>query len=936
MPTTNPVPSDDVTDLLFNAKRIDEAVNTGTDVFIDRLGKTRKTWHGIEQQAQLDIGQAVAQATEEASNYRDQAQEARDGAVAAASAVGPVKAFATYAQAEQGLAELNDGDIVEVLRDEMRNNSRTRYRVDQGALTFLIALEQFQPGFPGAVSRPVQSKLEEVAISAADIGTTGDGATDDTARFTALEGHVTGLPVDLLGRTYSVTALPNGNDYFNGAFLVGGRYIPQHNLPQAHPWANPAPHFKAISAGYDAVRGLNAAFLPLPSTAPVAYRAQGILIWREGRYHTFETTSSIKMARTFDAGSTLFDEKVIFKDPAGLDARNMNFAFMGGTRIGVFAGRYSASAPSAQYAPVFLYSDDLGTTWSSAILTLPEGALGGSPCSPSADGGVIHRYPASVGGHDTDGWITYVYGQTGSNTATGYFVTLDNGLSWTYGSIFSHAGPERLTETSVCRVGHENKWLMVIRDNRVATAPAYLVSTSTNMVDWAPWAVSASAAGRNPPALIYDRGSFYLFAPSRQAREILMDRGSQLLYMKVNARAAFEDPIGVWNTPWRDLGTMTYWPTGPLYMHCDERGRWWGLFQTGETGQAGADQDSLQMVLISNSPTVAADVKEVVRLIPKRNIFVNGDFQIWNEGTTRNSAAGRVFGPERWSLGRTSSPSTGVTVSQVAGLKRRFATRIQRAAGDTNAAGAINFGYTFEQDETAEYAGKAITIGFDIRRGAGMDSGIFVRFGYSTSASEQAVTALNGAFTTSNVTVSDLAVPVDSYPRHALLRYDIPLDVKQMRFSILMTGGAAVAGAEHWIDIEGFYGVLGQVDSQPLPRSVAEDSILCARHCNKTYGAPDAPGAVTDAGALQERSRGTEASAAVNMAWRFPVSMRAKPTVTVFSTIGTSGNLRNVTSGADVAAIADAIGQSGVTIINNAAVTGGAICRVHALATARL
>lgn len=64
--------------------------------------------------------------------------------------------------------------------------------------------------------------------------------------------------------------------------------------------------------------------------------------------------------------------------------------------------------------------------------------------------------------------------------------------------------------------------------------------------------------------------------------------------------------------------------------------------------------------------------------------------------------------------------------------------------------------------------------------------------------------------------------------------------------------------------------------------------------------------------------------------------MRAKPTVTVFSTSGTSGNLRNVTSGTDVAAIADAIGQSGVTIINNAAVTSGAICRVHALATARL
>ncbi|WP_447988342.1 hypothetical protein [Achromobacter spanius] len=823
------------------------------------------------------------------------------------------------------------GNFVSVGDAALRQDLATASPGESGA-----AIVAFQAGVGGSTARTVEEKLFEVPASADDIGAIGDGISDDTAVFTALEVATSGQPVNLLGRTFAVSTLPNGNDYFNGAFVVAGQYMPQHNLPQAHPWANPAPHFKAIRAGYDAVRGLNAAFLPLPSNVPVGYRSQGLLIWREGHYHTFETTSSIKMARTYDAGSTLFDEKVIFKDPAGLDARNMNFAFMGGTRIGVFAGRYSASAPTAQYAPVFLYTDDFGANWSSVVLTLPGGALAGSPCSPSADGGVIHRYPASVGGHDTDGWITYVYGQTGSDTATGYFFTLDNGLTWTFGAIFSHTGPERLTETSVCRVGNENKWLMLIRDNRVATAPAYLVSKSTNMVDWEPWVASASAAGRNPPALIYDRGSFYLFAPSRQAREILMDRGSQLLYMKVNARAAFEDPVGIWNTPWRDLGTMTYWPTGPLFMHRDERGRWFGLFQTGETGQAGADQDSLQMVLISNSPTVTADAKEIVRLIPKRNIVVNGDFQIWNEGATRESAAGRVFGPERWSLGRTSSPSTGVSVSRVAGVKRQFATRLQRIAGDTNAAGAVNFGYTFELGETSEIVGKAIAIGFDIRRSSTMDSNIFLRFSYSTSASEQAVTALNGTFTTGNVTVSDLAVPVDPYTRHALFRYDIPPEAKQIRFSVLMTGGAAVAGADHWVDIEGFYGVLGQVGSQPLPRSIAEDFILCARHCNKTYGPADIPGAVTDAGALQERSRGAESSAAVNMAWRFPIPMRATPTVTVFSTTGASGNLRNVTGGGDVAAIADAVGQSGATIINNAAVTSGAICRAHALATARL
>ncbi|NNH19145.1 hypothetical protein HLB01_08875 [Bordetella trematum] len=950
--TGNPMGSKSPKDLSDNAQNLDDAVNDlGKDTWLDRFGKTRVTLSGYGRMFSLFIAQSVARFQQFMTNaasrfeqflissgYQDLGDYRPGLKITERNQIFWKDGELYRAGARLGLPYTTTGDWADESSDFVSiGDAALRQELGTaGPGVAGAAIVAFESDVAGAVPRTVEEKLFEVPTSADDIGAAGDGVSDDTVFFAALEAGTSGQPINLLGRTFAVSALPNGNDYFNGAFVVAGQYMPQHNLPQAHPWANPAPHFKAISAGYDAVRGLNAAFLPLPSTAPIAYRSQALLIWREGRYHTFETTSSIKMARTYDAGSTLFDEKVIFKDAAGLDARNMNFAFMGGTRIGVFAGRYSASAPTSQYAPVFLYSDDFGANWSSVVLTLPSGALGGSPCSPSADGGVIHRYPASVGGHDTDGWITYVYGQTGNNTATGYFVTLDNGLTWTFGAIFSHMGPERLTETSVCRVGAENKWLMVIRDNRVATAPAYLVSKSTNMVDWEPWVASASAAGRNPPALIYDRGSFYLFAPSRQAREILMDRGSQLLYMKVNARAAFEDPVGIWNTPWRDLGAMTYWPTGPLFMHRDERGRWFGLFQTGETGQAGADQDSLQMVLISNSPTVTADAKEVVRLIPKRNIFVNGDFQIWNEGTTRESAAGRVFGPERWSLGRTSSPSTGASISRVDGVKRQFATRLQRIAGDTNSAGAVNFGYTFELGETSEIAGKAITVGFDIRRSPNMDSHIFLRFSYSTSSSEQAVTALNGTFTVGNVTASDLAVPVDPFTRHAVFRYDIPLDAKQVRFSVLMTGGAAVAGADHWVDIEGFYGVLGQVDSQPLPRSIAEDSILCARHCNKTYGPADIPGAVTDAGALQERSRGAESSAAVNMVWRFPIPMRATPTVTVFSTTGASGNLRNVTGGGDVPAIADAVGQSGATIINNAAVTSGAICRAHALATARL
>lgn len=48
----------------------------------------------------------------------------------------------------------------------------------------------------------------------------GNGSTDDTAAFAALEAAVTGKRVDLLGLTYKVSAYPTKNTYFNGRFLI--------------------------------------------------------------------------------------------------------------------------------------------------------------------------------------------------------------------------------------------------------------------------------------------------------------------------------------------------------------------------------------------------------------------------------------------------------------------------------------------------------------------------------------------------------------------------------------------------------------------------------------------------------------------------------------------------------------------------------------------
>lgn len=118
---------------------------------------------------------------------------------AAASATGPIKFFDTKAQADAAIGTMANGDIIEVSQDETRAGARTRYKVQAGALVFLVNLDQtkldlaaatgaslvgFQQVGTGAVSTTVQRKLRET-VSVNDFGAIGDGVADDTAAIQA-------------------------------------------------------------------------------------------------------------------------------------------------------------------------------------------------------------------------------------------------------------------------------------------------------------------------------------------------------------------------------------------------------------------------------------------------------------------------------------------------------------------------------------------------------------------------------------------------------------------------------------------------------------------------------------------------------------------------------------------------------------------------------
>ena len=194
--THNPLGSQDPRDLFDNAQNMDSAVNSQTaEEWIDRLGKPRKTWHGIEKTAKLDIAQAVSEATVEAGSYRDQAQVARDDAIAAAAASGPLKFYVTYAQAEADRANIPLDGLVEIARDETKNGARTRYFNRVSGLDFAVNLDQLRldlidPAMGAMIvafldGRTVKDKLlDEINIK--DYGDVGNGQIADAALAAAI------------------------------------------------------------------------------------------------------------------------------------------------------------------------------------------------------------------------------------------------------------------------------------------------------------------------------------------------------------------------------------------------------------------------------------------------------------------------------------------------------------------------------------------------------------------------------------------------------------------------------------------------------------------------------------------------------------------------------------------------------------------------------
>lgn len=626
-----------------------------------------------------------------------------------------------------------------------------------------------------AVARTAQDKMRE-HYSAADFGAVGDGTTNETAVFVAIEGGTTGKHIDLLGKTYLVDVVPKGNDYFNGAFRVVDTIFWRNQSPRLTPFHSPVPTVRAVLPNEGIFRGLNVGFFVQPGTS------NWTLVWRQAAGHGVEDGASIMAASSDDGGKTLNNIRVIFRTSTS-DNRNFSCGQMGNGRFGIVVARPQESG--SYLSPAFVWSDDNGATWNS--LTMPS--------TGNRDfHGKIEPWPTSAGGNDTLGYIVYGYRPASEGGGVIAYSTIDNGATWTerLGVVAPTGQFPNLSELAVTRVANKNQWIMVIR---TSAGLNMAVSMSSNMTTWSTPVDSGLYMGGNPPAVFYEDGKIWALSFSRRGAAIIPEYANAIVISQ-------GDPVQLVNSGgsqgwggWEVLAPSTFWPTGYIYMS-PVRGRWYGLFTMAEEQAGNSRGRTAYLGMLCSDPVDSADARQLQNVISGPNSIFNGGLQVWQAGTTFSSFGARTMVADGFTFARAAFAG-GATVSRVNGNKARYAMRIRRDDGDVSTA-AMNLTCVLTMDQSIPYRNKVVALQFRAIAGSGFSANngfLSVQVRQTNNPTEQNVTNSSGLFSIGDAPVdsSGTGVTLDGLWRDfVLVVQNVALDATQLliRFTWTPIGSA--------------------------------------------------------------------------------------------------------------------------------------------------
>jgi hypothetical protein len=608
--------------------------------------------------------------------------------------------------------------------------------------------------------------------TAAIVSAVGDGTTDDTAAFTTLEVTYKAKHVDLLGKVYLVTAIPTGNDYFNGAFKVGTEIFWKNQNPRSHPFEGPSTSNRAVLPQEGVYRGLNDAIFPVSGSS------DWVLVWREAIGHSTINGSRLMCGDTDDAGHTVTGIRTVYTISTS-DIRNFASGMMGSGRMGIIASR--PKEDNSYLEPIFIYSDDNGVTWGTVELTATDTVDFHSKIYPYVAGGA-------------SAYIAYGYRPTADGGGITAWVTEDNGATWTenLNVVPVTASFPSISELSVTRIGTASQWVMAVR---TSTGLNMGVATSTDQLTWTTLADSGLFLTSNPPELFYEDGKLWVLTFSRRGRPIIDEYGNAIVIAEGNAATVYSSGGTSGWSGWKVITATTVWPTG--YISVEKiRDRYYGLWTMAEDTPGSSTGRTAYLGIISTDAPESASPRQIQAVIPQQNSVFNGGLQVWQAGTSFTSFSARNPVADGFTFSRGSFVA-GATVSRITGENTQFAMRVRRDDSNSGTE-TMNLVYTLSLANSIPYRNRPVCLSFRARKASGfsaVDSFLTVQVRQTNNAAEQQITTSSGLFTTGDTAVESSNTGVTlttSWEDYVLIINNIASDTTQisLRFTWTPVGTA--------------------------------------------------------------------------------------------------------------------------------------------------
>lgn len=298
-----------------------------------------------------------------------------------------------------------------------------------------------------------------------------------------------------------------------------------------------------------------------------------------------------------------------------------------------------------------------------------------------------------------------------------------------------------------------------------------------------------------------------------------------------------------------------------------------------------------------------------------KNFIINGGADFWQRGTS--AAATLNYLCDRFQFNRSGGVG-GSTISRSTDAPTSFQYSIknQRDSGNT-LLNALEGYYSIETSQSLPLAGQTVTLSFYAKVGANYSGGNFSITLANGTGTDQTYYSYTGLNTIVNNTGISLTT---SWVRYSVTG-TVPTNSTEIGFKTSWTP-TGTAGADDSVYMTGFQLEVGST-ATPFSRAggtIQGELAACMRYYQKSYNTDVAPATNTTVGAVAMYTQATSAFHFLPSV-SFGNRMRATPTVTVYSTTGASGQIRNTTDSADVPATTANAGVSGFTpYVNNSSI----------------